>query len=125
MAVAKALTPPLKRTTTPLGDVSKSVPLIVIRLPGAAAVGDTELMVASARKRKARAFVLARPDKLKKRYRDDGIWAEDGVEVASDNAIPLDEYLSWAKRNRIDACFFDQNEQFDEITALRRLPELG
>ena len=65
-------------------------------------------------------FVLARPDKLKKRYRDDGIWAEDGVEVASDNAIPLDEYLSWAKRNRIDACFFDQNEQFDEITALRR-----
>jgi glycosyltransferase involved in cell wall biosynthesis len=65
-------------------------------------------------------FVLARPDKLKKRYRNDGIWAEDGVEVASDNAIPLDEYLDWAKRNRIEVCFFDQNEQFDEIAALRR-----
>lgn len=65
-------------------------------------------------------FVLARPDKLKKRFRDDGIWAEEGVEVASDNAIPRDEYLSWAQRNRIDVCFFDQNEQLDEITALRR-----
>jgi len=65
-------------------------------------------------------FVLARPDKLKKRYRDDGIWAEDGVEVASDNTIPRDEYLSWAKRNAIDVCFFDQNEQFEEIAELRK-----
>ena len=65
-------------------------------------------------------FVLARPDKLKKRYRDDGIWAEEGVEVASDNAIPQAEYLDWAQRNRLDICFFDQNEQFDEITALRK-----
>jgi len=65
-------------------------------------------------------FVLARPDKLKRRYRDDGIWAEDGVEVASDNAIPLAEYTAWAERNRIEVCFFDQNDQFEEITALRR-----
>ncbi len=64
-------------------------------------------------------FVLARPDKLQKRFRDDGIWAEEGVEVASDNAIPKDEYLAWAARHRLDVVLCYQNEQFDEVAALR------
>ncbi len=64
-------------------------------------------------------FVLARPDKLKGRYRTDGIWAHARLEIASGWHIPRDELLAWAQGNALDVCFFFQNEQFDEIEALR------
>lgn len=64
-------------------------------------------------------FVLARPDKLKGRVRTDGIWAEDGVTVASEWAIPRGELLGWARELRLDACHFFHNDAFDDIAALR------
>jgi glycosyltransferase involved in cell wall biosynthesis len=64
-------------------------------------------------------FVLARPDKLKGRVRTDGIWAEDGVEVASEWAIPQAELLAWSQKHELDVCFFFHNDRFDDIAALR------
>jgi glycosyltransferase involved in cell wall biosynthesis len=64
-------------------------------------------------------FVLARPDKLQGRVRTDGIWAEDGVTVAGDWAIPRGELLGWAAERRLDACHFFHNDAFDDIAALR------
>lgn len=51
--------------------------------------------------------------------RQDDIWAQDGVTSASNFFIPENEYLEWADRTGIEACFFDQNYQFDELTKLR------
>jgi glycosyltransferase involved in cell wall biosynthesis len=68
-------------------------------------------------------FVLGRPTKesfpMPQEAREDDVWAQPGVTAASDFFIPRDEYLQWAEANRIDACFFDQNYQFEELTALR------
>ncbi|MEO7197078.1 MAG: glycosyltransferase family 4 protein [Solirubrobacterales bacterium] len=69
-------------------------------------------------------FVLARPTR-KSNIRPDwidrqGIWAQEGVTAASDYAIPLEEYLSWAEAVQPDVVMFDQNYQFDEITKLRQ-----
>jgi glycosyltransferase involved in cell wall biosynthesis len=68
-------------------------------------------------------FVLARPTagsfvKPGLVARDDR-WAADGLTAASNFRIPLDEYLRWADANGLDAVFFVQNYQFDEIAALR------
>jgi len=64
-------------------------------------------------------FVLARPDKLQGRVRTDGIWAEEGVEVASEWAIPTEELLQWTRRHRIEVCFFFHNDRFESIEAVR------
>src|SRR6187399_780872 len=68
-------------------------------------------------------FVLGRPTKesfpMPQEAREDDVWAQPGVTAASDFFIPGDEYLRWAAENRIEACFFDQNYQFDELAALR------
>lgn len=51
--------------------------------------------------------------------RQDDIWAQEGVTSASNFFIPEQEYLEWADRTGIEACFFDQNYQFDELAKLR------
>jgi 1,2-diacylglycerol 3-alpha-glucosyltransferase len=68
-------------------------------------------------------FVLGRPTKetfpMPQEARQDDIWAQDGVTPASNFFIPEQEYLEWAERTGIDACFFDQNYQFEELAKLR------
>ncbi len=68
-------------------------------------------------------FVLGRPTKesfpMPQEAREDDVWAQPGVTAASDFLIPEAEYLAWASENSIEACFFDQNYQFEELASLR------
>lgn len=71
-----------------------------------------------------RTFVLARPTRTSNRRpafvaRDD-VWDQPNVTAASDFAIPRREYEGWAAANGLEAVFFDQNYQWEEIAALRR-----
>ncbi len=70
-------------------------------------------------------FVLARPSKLTSArpalIEHDDIWAQEGVTDASHYLIPAAEMQSWARENRLDAVFFDQNYQFGEIQSLREM----
>ena len=69
-------------------------------------------------------FVLGRPTKesfpMPQDARTDDVWAQEGVTAASDFFIPEAELLDWASESSLEACFFDQNYEFDSITALRR-----
>lgn len=65
-------------------------------------------------------FVLARPDKLVGRVRTDGVWSDGNLRVASRWEIPKAELLTWAAEHQLDVAFFFQNEQFDEVRALRQ-----
>ena len=68
-------------------------------------------------------FVLGRPTKesfpMPQEAREDDVWAQEGVTAASDFFIPEAELVSWAADNRLDACFFDQNYEFEAIATLR------
>jgi glycosyltransferase involved in cell wall biosynthesis len=68
-------------------------------------------------------FILGRPTKesfpMPQEAREDDVWAQEGVTSASNFFIPEQEYLDWAEANSIEACFFDQNYQFDELAVLR------
>jgi glycosyltransferase involved in cell wall biosynthesis len=68
-------------------------------------------------------FVLGRPTKesfpMPQEAREDDVWAQSGVTPASDFFIPADELVGWARETGIEACFFDQNYEFDAIAALR------
>ena len=68
-------------------------------------------------------FVLARPTK-KGFYRPGyveahDVWAQPRVTAASRFNIPWREYERWAIDHDLEAAFFDQNYQFDEIERLR------
>ncbi len=69
-------------------------------------------------------FVLARPTKgkldLASMSRGGDVWDQPGVTSASHFKIPLREYEEWVSENGIEVVFFDQNYQFEEISALRR-----
>jgi len=68
-------------------------------------------------------FVLGRPTKesfpMPQEAREDDVWAQEGVTPASDFFIPAAELVGWASETGIEACFFDQNYEFDAIAALR------
>jgi 1,2-diacylglycerol 3-alpha-glucosyltransferase len=68
-------------------------------------------------------FVLARPTRetnMKPSFVDDaGVWAQEGVTVASNYKIPQDEMLAWGEENSLDVALFDQNYQFEDIGVLR------
>ena len=68
-------------------------------------------------------FVLGRPTKesfpMPQDARTDDVWAQAGVTPASDFFIPADELVGWARETGIEACFFDQNYEFDALAALR------
>ena len=70
-------------------------------------------------------FVLARPTRASNRrpaFVDRGdVWDQPDVTEASGFAIPEGEYEQWATTHGLDAAFFDQNYQFAEVAALRRL----
>jgi glycosyltransferase involved in cell wall biosynthesis len=68
-------------------------------------------------------FVLGRPTKesfpMPQDARSDDVWAQAGVTPASDFFIPADELVGWARETGIQACFFDQNYEFEAIADLR------
>lgn len=68
-------------------------------------------------------FVLGRPTKesfpMPQEARGDDVWAQANVTSASNFFIPREELLGWAAENSIEACFFDQNYEFEDIGALR------
>src|SRR4051794_14303970 len=68
-------------------------------------------------------FVLARPTRggnIRPAFIDrTDVWDQPGVTEASAYEIPAAELEAWARDNSLDAAFFDQNYQFDEISRLR------
>jgi len=68
-------------------------------------------------------YVLGRPTKesfpMPQDARSDDVWAQAGVTPASDFFISADELVGWAREAGIEACFFDQNYEFDAIGQLR------
>jgi 1,2-diacylglycerol 3-alpha-glucosyltransferase len=68
-------------------------------------------------------FILGRPTKesfpMPQEARVDDVWAADGVTAASNFFIPEQELIDWAERTGIEACFFDQNYEFEALTKLR------
>ena len=68
-------------------------------------------------------FLLARPPPS--RFFRGGIiskrdvWDQKRVTAASAYEIPVEEYLDWGAKCRLDVVFCDQNYQFEEIGALR------
>lgn len=67
-------------------------------------------------------FVLAKPGKGPRASQErvaDPVWDQPGVTQGSNADIPRDEYRAWASDNSLDAVLCDQNDQFDEIAALR------
>ena len=67
-------------------------------------------------------FVLAKPGKGPRASQErvaDPVWDLPGVTQGSNADIPRDEYRAWASDNSLDAVLCDQNDQFDEIAALR------
>ena len=68
-------------------------------------------------------FILGRPTKesfpMPQETRGDDVWAAEGVTSASNFFIPADELVGWAEETGIEACFFDQNYEFDAVAALR------
>jgi 1,2-diacylglycerol 3-alpha-glucosyltransferase len=67
--------------------------------------------------------VLARPTKEnRKRSRfisREDVWDQPGITEASAYDVPLNEYEDWIRANDLEALFFDQNYQFEEIATLR------
>jgi 1,2-diacylglycerol 3-alpha-glucosyltransferase len=68
--------------------------------------------------------VLARPTRatnIRPAFIDrTGVWDQPRVTEASAYEIPKAELLDWARRSRLEVCFFDQNYGFEAISALRR-----
>lgn len=69
-------------------------------------------------------FVLARPTQKNFVYPDfideRDIWNQPNVTTASAFHIPTDEYLDWARQNRLEAVFCFQNYQFEQIAELKK-----
>ena len=68
-------------------------------------------------------FVLARPTRASnitpsKIDRGD-IWDQPGITEGSAYDMPAEEYVRWAKENELDAAFFFNNYQLDEIARVR------
>ena len=78
-----------------------------------------------------RTFILARPTggsfTLPRLVSRADVWDQPSVTRASRSEIPWTEYARWARENDLDAIFFDQNYQFENIAKLRALgiPTIG
>ncbi|MGH6943134.1 MAG: glycosyltransferase, partial [Geminicoccaceae bacterium] len=67
-------------------------------------------------------FVLAKPGKGPRAQLErvaDPVWDQPGVTRASEADPSTSEYSSWAKANDLDAVLCDQNDQYEQIAALR------
>ena len=68
-------------------------------------------------------FVLAKLGKGPRAQQErvaDPVWDQPGVTHADKADIPEREYLTWVRDHGIEAILCDQNDQFAEITAVRR-----
>jgi hypothetical protein len=68
-------------------------------------------------------FVLARPTRASNIWpshieRED-VWDQPGITEASAYDMPAEEYVAWARDNALDAAFFFNNYQLDEIAQVR------
>jgi 1,2-diacylglycerol 3-alpha-glucosyltransferase len=67
-------------------------------------------------------FILAKQGKGPRAQQErvvDPIWDQPGVTHSEEADIPTTEYRDWVSQNSIEAVLTDQNDQFDEIAALR------
>ena len=67
-------------------------------------------------------FVLAKLGKGPRAQQQrvaDPVWEQPGVTEGTAADIPAAEYAAWAAENSLDVVLCDQNDQFDEIGALR------
>ena len=67
-------------------------------------------------------FVLAKQGKGPRAQQErvaDPVWDQPGVTHSSEADIPLADYEAWASENALEAVLTDQNDQFEEIGALR------
>jgi glycosyltransferase involved in cell wall biosynthesis len=67
-------------------------------------------------------FVLAKQGKGPRAKAErvvDPVWDQPGVTESAEADIPLAEYEAWVADNSLDVVLTDQNDQFDEIAALR------
>jgi hypothetical protein len=67
-------------------------------------------------------FVLAKQGKGPRANQErvaDPVWDQPGVTESAEADIPLAEYEAWVADNSLDVVFTDQNDQFEEIRALR------
>jgi 1,2-diacylglycerol 3-alpha-glucosyltransferase len=63
-------------------------------------------------------FILARPGtgpRAGGSDSDDPVWDQPAVTYASQQDVPTEEYARWASDNGLDAAFFDNAYEFDEI----------
>lgn len=68
-------------------------------------------------------FVLAKQGKGPRAQAErveDPIWDQPGVTHSAEADIPEADYRAWTRDNGIETVLCDQNDQFDEIAALRR-----
>jgi len=67
-------------------------------------------------------FVLVRSPPSKVSGEGKGDWAKGNITMGSGTYdMPIRTYTDWAKKNKLDICFFDQNYQFNAIRAIRSL----
>lgn len=68
-------------------------------------------------------YVLARPtsdtDDLPNFISTVDVWNQSDVTRASRFFIPMEEYLSWIKKNSLQVIFFDENNEYEKIKYLR------
>ena len=67
-------------------------------------------------------FILAKEGKGPRAQMErvaDPVWDQPGVTQSGEADIPVDDYRAWAADNSIEAVLTDQNDQFEEIGALR------
>lgn len=68
-------------------------------------------------------FVLARPTRAPAGHEPllsrDGVWDQPNITTTQRYEITEEEYQNWAQGHQLDAIWFDQNYQFDEIRTLR------
>jgi glycosyltransferase involved in cell wall biosynthesis len=69
-------------------------------------------------------FVLARPGSGPRAQQAatspaDPVWDQPGVTDATDHEIPTAEYERWAEHNGLELILFDENYQWEAVTALR------
>lgn len=70
-----------------------------------------------------RTFVLARPTRAPAGHEPllsrDGVWDQPRITTTRHYEIAEEEYQNWAQSNQLEAIWFDQNYQFDQIQKLR------
>ena len=92
---------------------------VVRERPGGRRAPDA-LRPGRARARDVRAREAGQGPRAQQERVADPVWDQPGVTHADEADIPEREYLAWVRDHGIEAILCDQNDQFAEITAVRR-----